>query len=274
MRIRGSGKDTGGFGGGWGRSDSFRKKHRLGQKVRGVLLKHVPENMAWVEIDGDRLLAQLEVSHPEGARLTFVIEQLTPHIILKELTGQARGNGANALGLAKAFDTARALFEARFMPLALDAAHPMPSIAPDAFFTLLAKSRELYAHYVDAARCADGLTALLGNDQERFLYQPWLAPTSRRQVTFVRHAAETGLNEAEIEFDHPAMGLARIDFLHKDDRATCKIRIQHMDHGKALEKYLATKKHPDLPLQADAPTVAKLPRSRHGGIIAERLFRQ
>lgn len=270
MRIRGSGRDTSGFGGGWSRSDSFRRKYCVGQKVRGILLKHIPDNMAWVEINGDRLLAQLEIPHPEGARLTFLIEQLAPHIVLKELTGRERGNSTNALEAAKTFDVARALFEARFIPLIQDTP---PTVSTSAFFSLLAGSRELYAYYSDTVRCADELTALLGNNRGRFLYQPWLAPESRRQVTFVRQAPDTGLTEAVVEFDHPAMGLVRAEFLSKNDQATSKLRLQRITHGKTLEHYLATRKHPDLSLQADAPTIAKLPGSQHGGVIAEQLFK-
>lgn len=270
MRIRGSGKDGGGFFGGRNRSDSFRRKHRLGQKVRGVLLKNVPDDMAWVEINGDRLLAQLSVVHPEGARLTFIIEQLTPYIILKELREHGHGGGADVLVPANAFDTARALFEARFRPLA-DQKTSMPARE---FLILLAGSAELYTRYADAARCAEALTALLGNDEERILYQPWLAPETRRQVTFVRPAPDTGLTETIVEFDHPSMRLVRAEFLHGKDRVACRLKMQHMRHAKALARYLAAKAHPELPLRVDPPGVAKLPSSGHGGIIAERIFRK
>lgn len=272
MRIKGSGSGAGGFGGRNDRSGSFRRKHSLGQKVRGVLLKNVPDNMAWVEIDGDRLLAQLAVPHAEGAHLTFVIEQLAPNIVLKELQGYAHGGGAAVLGQANAFDTARALFEARFTPLAKKA--ETPAMTPAAFFTLLAGSRDLFACYADAARCADGLTALLDDDGGRFLYQPWLAPGSRRQVTFVRPAPDTGLTETVVEFDHPAMGLVRAEFLHRDDRVACRLKMQHMAHAQPLARYLAAKTYTGLPVHADPPRVAKLPKGGHGGIIAERLFRR
>jgi len=273
MRIRGSGKDTGGFGGSGSRSDSFRRKHHPKQKVRGVLLKNVDDNMAWVEIDGDRLLAQLEVTHPEGARLTFVIEQLSPNIVLKELKGGGQQGGGGVLGRANAFDSARALFEAKFIPLVRTPEAAKPHMDSKTFFAMLAVSRDLLARYADAARCAGDLTRCLGEGRGRFLYQPWLAPESRRQVTFVRKAPDTGLTEAVVEFDHPDMGLVRAEFLHKDDRMAYKLKMQRMAHAKPLARYLASRVHPNLAGQADPPTIAKLPQSSHGGIVAERLFR-
>ena len=273
MRIRGSGKDTSGFSGNWSRSDSFKRKHRLGQRVRGVLIKNIPDDMAWVEIDGDRLLAQLTIAHPEGARLSFTIEQLTPNIILKELKGDRHNDGPNVVGQASSFDTARALFEARFIPLIRDSRLPKPYMTSEDFFTLLGTSRELHARYADAVQCAIALTGCLGNEQERFLYQPWLAPETRRQVTFIRQSPGTDLTEVIVEFDHPDMGLVRAEFLHKADRAICKIRMQHMTHSKALMQYLSTRSHPDLSMKTDPPGITKLPQRNHGGIVAERLFR-
>ncbi|BDQ32874.1 hypothetical protein [Pseudodesulfovibrio portus] len=272
MRIRGSGKDTSGFGGSGSRSDSFRRKHHLKKKVRGVLLKNVEDNMAWVEIDGDRLLAQLEVIHPEGTRLTFVIEQLSPNIVLKELKGGGRQGGGGVLDRANAFDSARALFEARFISFIQDPDTPRPCITSGDFFTILAGSRELLARYADAVRCADGLTESLDDGRGRFLYQPWLAPGSRRQVTFVRKTPE-GLTEAVVEFDHPSMGLVRAEFLHKNDRVACKLKMQHMAHAEPLTRYLASRVHPNLAAQADPPHITKLPQRCHGGVIAEHLFR-
>lgn len=272
MRIGGSGSGFGGFQGGRkDQSDSFRRKHSLGQKLRGVLLKNVPDDMAWVEIDGDRLLAQLAMPHPEGAHLTFVVEQLVPSIILKELRGHAHGGGANVLGLANAFDTARALFEARFNPLVRDTGSPI--METGAFFTFLAESRDLYACYADAVRCADELAALLGENEGRFVYQPWLAPETRRQVTFVGPARDSGLTETVVEFDHPTMGLVRAEFLYRQDRVACRLKMQHMAHAKPLGRYLAAKTYPHLSAHTESPSITKLPKSEHGGIIAERLFR-
>jgi hypothetical protein len=232
--------------------------------------------MAWVDIDGDRLLAQLESHRPEGSRLLFLVQQLVPQIVLKELTGEGHGNQANALSRVSDFDSARTLFENKFRP-ALERAgfHGTPLPLHD-FLTLLAASTPLYAAYQDAANCAEPLSkALQEADKGSLCYQPWLAPTGRRQVTLVRHArSESQLTEILIEFDHSRMGLARLQFLQKADTLSCRAQLQHPEHGRALSRYLDSRKHPDIPFQIQHLGVAKLPRTSHSGILAELLFQR
>ena len=274
MRIKGSGKDTSGFGGGWGRSDSFRKKHRLGQKVRGRVLKILSDKMAWVEIDGDRLLAQLAIAHAEGSRLTFIVKQLHPDIILKELTlGQSGGN--EALALVSAFDTARILFENRFQTDLKDLQATAPRLDVDAFIQTLAKSPELAAAYMDAANCARAIsTVLSANNRGKLIYQPWLAPTCRRQVTLVRSTSqETQMTATLVEFDHSRMGMVRIEFLHKGNTVACKQLMQHPKHSHALKQYLSTKRYDRSGILFNNLGISTLPQGSHGGIIAELLFK-
>lgn len=274
MRIRGSGTGSGGFGQGGSRSGSFRKKHRLGQHVQGILLKNLPDNMAWVEIDGDRLLAQLEVSHPEGSRLQFVIKQLTPDIVLKELRpGHAAGQ--TALDLAKAFDSSRALFEHKIRTRLDETGKTGRPLPVSEFMELLAADPELWTGYRDAANCAGAISSVLQADNKgTLLYQPWLAPDARRQATLVRAGKEPSqLTEILIEFDHTRMGLVRAQFLHRDDAVSCKFRLQHPAHDKALMRYLDSRGHAGLGEAVNHLGTARLPRSSHGGIIAELLFK-
>jgi hypothetical protein len=274
VRISGSG--TGGYGGGGSRSDRFRNRHRPGQKVRGVLVKNLPDAMAWVDIDGERLLAQLETTHPEGSRLLFLVQQLVPRIVLKELSGGAHGNAAGALGRVSDFDSARTLFENRFRPALKQAGRfgrPLP--LPD-FLTLLAAAPALHAAYQDAANCARPLSlALQEAGKGALLYQPWLAPTGLRQATIVRHAGDAShLTEILIEFDHARMGLTRVQFLRKTDTLSCRVQLQHPEHATALSRYLDTRRPPGSPLRIQHLGVAKLPRASHGGLLAELLFKR
>lgn len=275
MRISGSG--TGGsYSGGGSRSDRFRKRHRPGQKVRGVLIKNLPDAMAWVDIDGERLLAQLETAHPEGSRLLFLVQQLVPRIVLKELTGGTHGNAAGALGRVSDFDSARTLFENRFRP-ALEQAgrfgHPLP--LPH-FLALLAANPPIHAAYQDAANCALPLSRSLQEaDMGALVYQPWLAPTGRRQATIVRRALDDSrLSETLIEFDHARMGLTRVQFLCKTDTLSCRMQLQHPEYAQALSRYLATRNHPGTPFHIQHLGIAKLPRTSHSGILAELLFKR
>lgn len=273
MRISGSGTGNGSFGGGGSRSDRFRRKHRPGQKVRGLLLKNLPDSMAWVDIDGDRLLAQLESAHPEGARLLFLVQKLTPQIVLKELTEGAAAK-ADALSFMGDFDAARTLFENRFRP-ALDGAglagKPLPIVA---FLKLLAGSPELHAAYRDAAACARPIAdSLVRAGKGRLLYQPWLAPDGRRQASLVRSAnAADGLTETLVEFDHARLGLVRVQFLARANELTCKVLLQHPEQSASLARYLASRAHAGS-VAVNHLGVARLPRASHGGIVTEALFK-
>lgn len=274
MRISGSGS-SGSYGGGGSRSDRFRNRHRPGQKVRGVLLKNLPDSMAWVEIDGERLLAQLETVHPEGSRLLFLIQQLAPKIILKELSAGAGGAAANALGLVSDFDSARTLFENRLHSALAQAGLSERSLTLPGFLLLLAPTPDLYAAYQDAANCARPLSETLESANKGHLaYQPWLAPSSRRQVTFVKTSEATSqLTETIVEFEHNKMGLTRVQFLANPDTLSCRVLLQHPKHAEALSRYLGSRRHPDAAFNIQHLGIVKLPRTSHAGILAELLFK-
>lgn len=270
MKIRNSGSSYGSFGNGQSRSDSFRRKHRLGQKVRGILLKNIPDGMAWVSIGDDKLLAQLNSAHPEGARLSFVIKQLSPDIILKEIfeTGQATGN---TIGIASSFDTARTLFENKFH-------HELQSTfvsGATEFTQLLSSKSKLYAAFKDTQQCLSVISEALENAQiGQVLYQPWLTPTSRRQLTFIKHfnSSTTQLLEAIVEFEHTVWGNARVEFLFKNSHAGYKLKAQHLSHADQLKSYLAASSTL-ISESSECLGIAKLPPTAHGGILTELLFR-
>jgi len=272
MRIRNSGQGGGGFGGWGSRSDSFRKRHHVGQKVRGMVLKNMPDNMAWVEINGDRLLAQLEVIHPEGSRLTFIIKQLTPHIILKELALR-QSVGQSALGIASSFDTARTLFENKLRSELKRRGTAITALSLPDFMELLAHSPELHACYLDASNCVNVISAGLEKNGSRLFYQPWLYPDTRRQVTCIRQQKESDFTEIIIEFDHSVLGLARVEFLHKKATTAFKLKVQRAERSTELLNYLKSRTHPELKVEAKLLGISKLPRQNHGGLITEILFK-
>ncbi|WP_243367668.1 hypothetical protein [Fundidesulfovibrio soli] len=93
MRIQGQGTS---FGSGGNRQDSqrsrrFRMAHRAGQKVRGTVVAWQEPGLAWVEIDGHRLLATISQDAALGLERAFLIVRLEPDIVLRELTGGAKG---------------------------------------------------------------------------------------------------------------------------------------------------------------------------------------
>lgn len=94
MRIRGQGTSFAGQGGNGrdsGRAERFRKAHRAGQKVRGTVVEWHSQDLAWVEIDGHRLLARVSRHAALGLERRFLIESVSPEIVLRELTGASQG---------------------------------------------------------------------------------------------------------------------------------------------------------------------------------------
>lgn len=274
MRIRNSGAGFRGFGG-KSRSDSFKQKHKLGGKIKGKLLKRVSDDMAWVSIDGDKLLAQLHSAHKEGASLTFIIKQLTPDIILKEVFEFSSGS-ANALDLANNFNTARTLFENRFRSVQQTLKANNATSKVEKFLELLANNPALYASFKDATICAQTIsTHLETTTTGHLLYQPWLAPEGRRQTTFIRNFPQQKPNpliETIVEFEHSSWGMVRVEFLYKRPKAGFKLKLQHPAQSDSLLHYLTTRSYPDLTTKMECLGVKKLPQNKHGGILTELMF--
>lgn len=94
MRIHGQNSSSAGFGGhkqDSERSERFRRGHRVGQKVQGRIVEWENQELAWVEIDGQRLLAQVNHDSALGLTRQFLVLKLSPEIVLKEITGRAKG---------------------------------------------------------------------------------------------------------------------------------------------------------------------------------------
>lgn len=273
MRIGGSGFSF--FGGSTGsRSDSFKRGRRPGQKVRGKLLKWVSDNTAWVEIEGHKLLAQLQSRPPVGAILTFIIKQLQPDIILKEVFEIPIG-GANALNLASDFEAARTLFETRFRPLSADLAGVRPSNRLSSFIKSIALDKKLLSTYLDTTACLERINSAINAKQVGILrYLPWLLPSARRHINLTASLKkESGtIFESTMEFELNNFGMVRLEFLHKSPVTGYRIKAQQSTHSKALHKYLLSRDHGPLSNDMNFLGISQLPANKHGGILSETIF--
>ena len=74
-----------------GRTQAFRRRHRVGDEVEGVVLRLLGERQALLEIDNQKMVALLQSFPPEGQLVRFSVVQLQPYIILKEQTSSASG---------------------------------------------------------------------------------------------------------------------------------------------------------------------------------------
>jgi len=73
------------------RTSAFRRNHRVGDEVEGVVLRVLGQRQALIEIDGQKMVALLQSSPPDGQRVSFTVAQLHPYIVLKEQASSASG---------------------------------------------------------------------------------------------------------------------------------------------------------------------------------------
>lgn len=172
-----------GYGSGWGgggtrqRADLFRARHRIGERLKGRILRHEANGLTVVEVDGQELLARLEVPADPGDTLLFVVRALLPEIHLQALQGQAAS--ADPPGVLQQFRTARHAFETRAsrhlsaLPLSL-----IPSAEPSAAFqAMLTLDAELSVLHAEAQAKLARLDEALARRMDRTaLYVPWAAP--------------------------------------------------------------------------------------------------
>lgn len=176
-RISGYGPGLGGGGQPRQRADQFRARHRIGERLRGRILRHEPGGLTVVEVDGQELLARLEVLAEPGDALNFVVRALLPEIHLQALQGESAS--VDPPGLLQQFRTARHAFETRAAQhlAALPFTLPPSAVATPAFLALLALDESFDALHGEAqARLASldqNLARPLGR---RAFYLPWAAP--------------------------------------------------------------------------------------------------
>ncbi len=279
MRIRGSGSGFFGFGSGGGsRSDSFKQGRKPGQKVRGKLIKWVSENMAWVEIEGHRLLAQLNTHHPVGTHITFLIKQLHPEVMLKEIF-EVSSVGAGTLTLASDFESSRTLFENALRPHTQNLEKTNSAERLPAFLKLLSDDNKLFTSFIDATTCVQKINQQIDTNTIGLLkYSPWLAPTSRRCITQLStktsQAPNSTIIESITEFDLSKLGMVRAEFLYKPFKIGYRLKLQHTSKVEELRRYLKSRPNLGFSGQIECLGITKLPQSAHGGILAEIMFKQ
>jgi hypothetical protein len=276
MRIRGTDSGHSGSGGRENRSDNFRQGRHRGQKVRGTLVKWVSDSMAWVLIDGHHLLAQLQSGPAEGTRLTFIITQLHPEIVLKEITGSSGAGDAVADGLsaATAFETARTIFENRFRRIVDSLTRCRAEDRQSRFISMLADDAALFVSYHDVINCSLQINALSSHSPGagQIAYQPWLTPRARRQLTSMCAPSAQELAKVVVECETPELGQIRVEFLSKAPTIGYRVKVQHPARVEELKTLLQTSIHPPGATNIQCLGVGKLPRNEHGGILAARLF--
>ncbi|WP_018123994.1 hypothetical protein [Desulfovibrio oxyclinae] len=231
MRIRGGGRYSGDR---TSRSESFKRSHRVGQKVRGRILRWEDEDLAWVNIDGDPLLANIPSGPAPGSVLAFKVISLNPQIHLQALHGGGGGNLAPALTGVMGFTKARQTFESLIRPHAASL-QDQPLAERILTLTELLRTPEIGEAHARVQTAVDGINTL-GADRT-LSYTPLLLPTAREQATFVKRGVGEFF-EVVHEFTLGEFGDCQLVCLHKGERTSYRIKVGRAFYAKPLTHLL------------------------------------
>ena len=272
MRIRGDKQDNSGSGGGSrDRSNLFKRSHHVGQKVRGRVVNTVADGLAWVDVDGHRLLAQLGGKPPVNSILTFQIQQLTPQIVLKVLFG-INGVDSSTLDKAGSFEAARTLFES----VATEAINGLQNTSSEErrlrFFSKLAKDSELALRFLDVVSCVNEMFKPTSNDFTMH-YQPWRIPEGRRHITIVKRPQNEGsILTAITECELPILGMTRVESLSTAETVSVRVYAQRPAENEPLKSFLKQSPFGESCKLFNFLGVFKLPEGGNGGLLTEHIF--
>lgn len=236
MRIGGYGSGLGQGGGGRQRADIFRARHHVGERLRGRILGPEPGGLTLVEVDGQELMARLEVPAEPGTTLFFIVRALLPEIHLQALQGQ--GPGSDPASLIQLFRTAREQFEQRAGPAleALPLCMPPNFTPPAPFQALLAANPELAAAYEQTLMLLGSLNAHLAHPAGReALYAPWLFPGLRRMEALVKRppqgTATSAMTEIAASGETARHGEFELRLSSRPPRHNLRLYLQHPQHA-------------------------------------------
>ncbi len=277
MRIRGRSNRQSGSGadlhlGREERAQTFKKRYRTGQRISGRFIRRDESGLAWVSFDGLALLAKLETEPAPTARLSFIIQTLTPDIVLRELHGGS-GGGHGQASLVPDFDALRSAFEnaarptiSATMPAGLDLRQRRDLLLN----TLCPEALKLY-HKTVMAQIS--INTLLANGPTRFFYLPWLVPGALRQDLILRREEKpdgTTYLEAAYGFEPSGLGPAQVRILSRPGRSGVRIfleRTEHLPVVRAVLKALGKTMDDNITFLG----AAKPPKYAHGGVLSELL---
>ncbi|MDL2271832.1 hypothetical protein LJC23_02235 [Desulfovibrio sp. OttesenSCG-928-I05] len=205
-RIHGQGPGFGGFDQRErprGDVARFRKGRSVGSTVRGLFLRMENDSMAWINLEGEELLAQLPAEGPRpapGDAVLFVVEALDPEPVLRMLPQSGRTLLASRLPIArqaaiygmKRDELDRILRERLWSVMDQDqlAALSMDACR-EAFLDFLSRDAEAMEHYAHTQLWSEYLrNACASGGLLFFRHVPWLCPeASSVELAFIHSSA-------------------------------------------------------------------------------------
>ncbi|BBD07980.1 hypothetical protein [Desulfovibrio ferrophilus] len=261
------------------RSAAFQRRHRIGERVTGRVLKRERSGYAWVDFEGLELLANIQSDPEPGSRLLFQIIRLEPDILLQELhVAQAQGD---PLGPAvNLFWATRTRFESASTELRkVLSAMPGPEQQRKVVFELrLAEASDLAHEFQLVIKARDAVNALLATRGEgRLDYRPWLLPdalsgemlTVKRPEPSPAQDQGTAIEETAFSFALPPHGQCEMRLMVSPTTATVRLFLEHTGLAPAFEKILLSFLFSEKSVEFFTPT--NLPPEARAGVLAPQL---
>jgi len=201
----------------------------VGQRVVGAFMNWHDESLAWVEIDGQPLLAKLDADPYPGQRFLFVVKQLDPEIMLQVLSPGGAGGQALA-ALAQQYWSDHVGFEIAFQPLAGELQQiPEPDARKASFSDQLQQHPKAGQAFARLRSSVQQVNSWLSAHKEgRMWLAPWLLPAARELEILVVSGSQKGvrLDELTASFALPNLGHCELRMLLRPPEARYRLFME------------------------------------------------
>ncbi|OEU71517.1 MAG: hypothetical protein BA863_07870 [Desulfovibrio sp. S3730MH75] len=253
----------------------FRKKYKVGEVLHGRLLKWEKQKLGWVEVNDQTLLANISSSPTPGDSLIFLVEQLYPDIILKEISADELSQGGffvNPADITREFVAKRAAFEAQSRSI-ISNAYGQNAISnadkPTHFLQVIEEDSKSLILYFETLECVSKLNSALKHSSLHYL--PWLMPLALNQEIVLKvkedvQNQDNSFYELFYAFDHPssASQSMRLKIMYKKPQCGFKL----LTDSQNLSILLAPQFKENFP---EYLGIEKIPPHYAGGFLSELL---
>lgn len=277
MRIsdRGAGS-YGGYGNRRERADTFRRRYRIGERVKGRLIQYAASGLAHIDFEGLDLLARIETTpqpHP-GQTVIFIVKALSPEILLQEIGVTGGGTDLPLASAIQHFWAARAEFEAKAEAIRRELASIAHTDERNVHFkSLLTQSEDISVLYRRALASLGCVNEALMNTPWRADYRPTLIPEALGgEILFDTGFASEKAGECMFSFQLPSTGQNEIRLYLAPPRATCRILMERPQDTPVMQAAARVLLPSELSYTSLSPTL--LPAANRSGVLARFLAAQ